>query len=1658
MKNLTIWQLIQSSLDNHRDALAVSGPASQLTYAQLEHEVKAFGAYLQSRGVKPNHRVAILLPRNTDLLISILGVLSVGACYVPLFERYPPARNQAIIDDAGCQFMISATQYDHVECISPESFKANKDGLLESALCHGSEHDLAYIIYTSGSTGQPKGVMISHANALSMIQWAMRYFDNAIFKYTLASTSICFDLSIFEMFVPLALGGCVVIVENALSLVDTPMQLPITLINTVPSAAKSLLLHAAFPPSVRVINLAGEALEQSLVDALYDTTSVESIFNLYGPSETTTYSTYYLAKKTCDRTMVPIGWPIDGTQIFLLDTRMQPVPKLAKGEIYIAGPGVTLGYCNREEETKARYVEIKTKDGAILAYRTGDLARLNADNEYEYLGRLDHQIKLHGFRIELNEITKHVKNHKDVKDAFVMEAKINEESTQLVAYIESDEPLNQIDMIQWLSQWLPDYMIPKYLVFIEKLPLNTNGKIDRNALPLPEKIKSTGEIAYDSPLEKDIAAIWADLLGQSELNRDSHFFYVGGHSLLAARLAAKFKSQFNIACHLEELFHNPTIKSQAILIASRLAIDKMPEEALFSQARPQTIPLSYGQERLWYLQYTLKELPISNIPIVIKIKGRLNVQALEWSINQVILRHEILRTNYVTVNHQVIQHVREDFSFHIVVEAIDTISEIDALLALEANKPFDLTQDIMIRAKQFVLNADESIVMLTQHHIASDAWSLNILMHELSSFYKAYNQKTREPQLPKPVQYADYSCWQRGLQSSSTIENELLYWKKTLENAPDGIKLPFDRKRGETQTYAGAFYTLDLDKSLVEQLKRVALAHESTLFMVLLTAFDILLQRYSGQNDFCVGILSANRPFDALSHSLGFFVNTLVSRHTINESMSCQALLAQVRTTVLDSLAHQSISFDKVVEALRTQHKPNQHPLFNVLFSLQNAIDTDLTLEDLSLEVVEYDRKIAKFDLTLSLVERKNALVSIFEYNTDLFDKSTIDRMASHYVQILHAICKDISQSVQALNFLTQEEYQALVVQMNAQQSRLVESRSISAYFDVVVSKFPEKTAVVFESESLSYKQLHKRASQLAHTLSEYGVGHGMPVGLLLPRSIDAVVSMLAILKVGGFYVPINPQWPTDRLDFILQDAEIGLILTNDKSMDNLPTSSRVFILNLDTLELSNNTAPVLSNDASSPQDACYVMYTSGSTGKPKGVVATHAGVVRLVQENNYVTLNEEDCLLQVSPMAFDGSTFDIWGSLLNGATLVLMPDNIPELNQFASYLVDYKISTLFVTTQLFNCLVETKLEAMSSLKQVLFGGEVASISHVARFKERYPACKLSNIYGPTECTTFALSYVIPPDFNRFSPLPLGYPISNTSVVILSDRLQICPKGVVGEIYLGGPGLAREYLNQKALTEEKFINNPFSELDSARLYRTGDLGYYRQDGAIVFVGRIDNQIKLRGFRIELSEIEQALRAIAGVLDAVVLVQNPQDQLVAYLKIAEGSQLAIRAIRHQLSQSLPHYMLPDGIVLLDAYPLNANGKIDKGRLPQWAPSQDPADCIEKALDNPFLQTIQTIWIDVLGHKQITSNANFFEIGGNSLKLILVLDKLQEHFHNQPSTLEKLDIVTLFQYPTLSDLSTYLSEEGVVQKESVTQTVRVNQRDKRRAARSNAVHVE
>jgi amino acid adenylation domain-containing protein len=1702
--NACIHSLFEAQVERTPDAIAVVFDDEQLTYRELNARANQLAHHLQALGVKPEVLVGICVERSVSMLVGLLGILKAGGAYVPLDPAYPQERLAFMLSDAQVSVLLTQKQLveklpdhqAHLVCLDTD-WEAIAKQSQENPVSEVTADNLAYVIYTSGSTGKPKGVAIEHHSTVALLHWARDVFAPQHLAGVLASTSICFDLSVFELFVPLSWGGKCILAENALHLPTLPAALDVTLINTVPSAIADLLRADAIPHSVRSVNVAGEPLQNRLVQQLYQRDSIQQVFNLYGPSEDTTYSTFALVQK--GDSIVTIGRAITNTQVYLLDRHLQPVPIGVPGELYIGGAGLARGYLNRPELTAERFIpnpfskaegRRHKAQGSDRLYKTGDLARYLPDGNIEYLGRLDNQVKIRGFRIELGEIEAALNQHPALQESVVIAREDVPGNKRLVAYVvvnQTPAPTMK-ELHQFLKQKLPDYMVPSTFVMLDTLPLTPNGKVDRRALPAPEMVRKEllpTFVAPKTPIEEMLALMWGEVLGIEQVGIDDNFFELGGHSLLATQLVSRVRSSFAVELPLRSLFEAPSVKELAECIETAIGLgQQLPVPPLLPRTQEQAIPLSFAQARLWFLNQLQPDSAVYNIPAAVRLSGRLNAIALEQSLNQIMTRHEALRTNFITLDGEPVQVIAETLNVSLPVVDLRCLPETQRetewqrLATQEAVRPFNLATGPLVRATLLQLAETEHILLLTMHHIISDGWSMGVLVRESVSLYSALcieegrrqeaegrrllsdgdstptqreqptvygvsdpcslqsrasaqsipsascplpsafldDLPTELPQLP--IQYADFAIWQRQWCSGEVLETQLSYWKHQLSDAPAVLELPTDRPRPAIQTFRGAHQPIALPKELSEGVRTLSQRQGVTLFMTLLATFQTLLYRYTGQTDILVGTPIANRNRAEIEPLIGLFVNTLVLRTDLGGNPTFVDVLSRVREVALAAYAHQDVPFEQLVEALQPARELSHTPLFQVMFVLQNAPMPALEFPGLKVSPVAVENLEARFDLTLLLENTEQGLSGSWEYNSDLFDAATIARMAGHFQTLLEGIVVNPNQQLSDLPLLSADERQQLLVEWNDTEADYPVDACIHQLFEAQVERTPDAIAVVFEDEQLTYRELNSRANQLAHHLQALGVEPEVLVGICLERSVEMVVGCLSILKAGGAYVPLDPTYPSERLAFMLEDTQTPILLSQQRLVEGLPNhGAKVVCLDTDWKAIAqqsqDNPASCITAD-----NLAYVMYTSGSTGTPKGVSVIHRGVVRLVKGNNYVSLSPEEVFLQLAPISFDASTFEIWGSLLNGARLVVMPAHIPSLQELGQALRQYQVTTLWLTAGLFHLMVDEQIEDLKSVRQLLAGGDVLSVSHVKKALQELKGCRLVNGYGPTENTTFTCCYPITEPNQVGMSIPIGRPIANTRCFLLDDQLQPVPIGVPGELYIGGDGLARSYLNRPDLTAERFIPNPFSDQPGARLYKTGDLARYLSDGNIEFLGRLDNQVKIRGFRIELGEIEVALSQHPDVLQNVVIVREdiPGDKrLVAYLVPQPETALSTSELRCLLKQKLPDYMVPSFFVMLDTLPLTVNGKVDRRALPAPEMARSELSQTFVAPKTPIQEMLALMWAEVLGIEQVGIHDNFFELGGHSLLATQLIGRVREAFSIE------LPLRDLFESPTIAGLS-------------------------------------
>ncbi|MBX9258015.1 amino acid adenylation domain-containing protein, partial [Desmonostoc muscorum CCALA 125] len=1203
------------------------------------------------------------------------------------------------------------------------------------------------------------------------------------------------------------------------------------------------------------------------------------LHNLYGPTEAAIDVSFWQCQPESDLLTVPIGRPIDNTQLYILDQNEKPVPVGVPGELHIGGVSLARGYLNRPELTQEKFIQNPFDKSLVKGhlsklYKTGDLARYLPDGNIEYLGRIDNEVKIRGFRIELGEIEAVLGQHEDVQACCVIARADTTGDKRLVAYIvaQKQQTPKVTELRSFLKEKLPEYMVPAFIVILESLPLTLNGKIDRRALPAPEPSSESPEkyVAPRTPIEEILALIWTQVLKVEPVGIHDNFFTLGGHSLLATQLISRVRTTLKVELPLRSLFAAPTIAQLSQNIQQLQQQDQEISAPPINRRVENTeLPLSFAQQRLWFLHQFEPNSASYNIPIALRLLGTLSIADLEESLKQIIQRHETLRTNFITVDGKATQIIQTQTNWTITIVDLQHLSTSQSekavqLLAHEqAVQPFDLASDALIKATLVVLSETEHVLIVCMHHIVSDGWSMGVFVQEFTSVYNAYSMGQPCLLPPLEIQYADFAIWQRDWLQGSVLQKQLSYWQQQLKDAPTFLPLPTDRPRPAVQTYHGAHQEFAVSAELTAKLAKLSQEQGVTLFMTLLAAFETLLYRYTGQTDILVGTPIANRDRTEIEGLIGFFVNTLVMRANLDGDPSFSELLPEIREMALGAYAHQDLPFEMLVEGLQLERNLSHTPLFQVMFVLQNAPMEQVELTGLTVSSLPIENATAKFDLTLAMENTATGLVAGWEYNTDLFDASTIERMTGHFVTMLEAIVANPKQRISQLPMLTQSEQRQLLIEWNNTQTDYPIDKCIHELFEEQCLSTPDAVAVVFENQQLTYGELNSRANQLAHYLQSLGVSSDVLVGICVERSIDMVVGLLGILKAGGAYVPLDPEYPTERLSFMLADTQVKVLLTQAKLADSLGQhQARVVCLDTDWLKINQANQDNLNSKVSS-ENLSYVIYTSGSTGTPKGVAVTHQAVNRLILNTNYIQLTPDDRIAQAANIAFDAATFEIWGALLSGAKLVIITKSVllspPE---FAANIRSQKVSVLFLTTALFNQLASFAPEAFNCLRYLLFGGEAVDPKWVQEVLDKGAPQQLLHVYGPTENTTFSSWYLVEDLATTATTIPIGRPISNTQVYILDQKLQPVPVGVPGELHIGGVGLAKGYLNRSELTQEKFIPNPFDKSkvkgQKSKLYKTGDLVRYLADGNIEYLGRIDNQVKIRGFRIELGEIEAAL--------------------------------------------------------------------------------------------------------------------------------------------------------------------------------------------------------
>ncbi|KPI15380.1 amino acid adenylation domain protein [Actinobacteria bacterium OK074] len=1450
----TVATLFERQTARRPDAVALVAGGTTLTYAELNARANRFAHALLDRGVGAEDVVALALPRSVELVVGVLGALKAGAAYLPVDPEYPQARIAYMLADARPALVVD----DPATVTATDGHPDTNPGVAVDV-----RHP-AYVIYTSGSTGRPKGVVVTHAGVPCMVAAQAERLGIGDDSRVLQFTSTGFDASFWDLCGALLTGATLVLAPA-----DTPMAaftdptLDVTHV-TLPPSVLAALDEGVLGVSTLVV--AGEACAPELVQRW---AQGRRMVNAYGPTETTVCAT--MSAPLAESVGVPpIGRPIVNTRVYVLDRRLQPVVPGVAGELYVAGTGLARGYVRRPGVTAERFVADPFGSPGARMYRTGDVVRLRTDGELEFVGRADEQVKVRGFRIEPGEVEAVLAAHPAVAHAVVAVRR-----ERLVGYVvpvrDAEPPLRAVELRAYVRDRLPDHMVPSAFVTLDALPLTRHGKLDRAALPTPDFASDVLGRQPRTPQEQLLAGLFAEVLGVDRVGVDDSFFDLGGHSLLATRLVSRVRAVLGAELALRALFETPTVAG----LATALDGAGRARPALTAVDRPERVPLSFAQRRLWFLQQMEGPAATYNIPLALRLSGRLDEQALTAALDDVVARHETLRTVFPEDGGTPYQQVLDPGAARARIRVTHTDERrLPSALAEAARRPFDLAAELPLRAELFTLAEDEHVLLLALHHIAGDGWSTGPLSRDLATAYAARGADRKPEWSPLPAQYADYTLWQRDLLGeptapNSTFARQLAYWKQQLAELPEQLDLPADRPRPAVASYRGEHLLVELDATLHAGLADLARRTGASLFMVLQAALAALFTRLGAGTDIPVGSPIAGRTDQALDDVVGFFVNTLVVRADLSGDPSFEELVRRVRETALGAYAHQDLPFENLVEELNPARSLSHHPLFQVMFALQNAPLGDFTLPGLRVAPVTVPTGTAKFDLGFNLYERHGGdgtpvgISGAVEYATDLYDRATVATLVDRWTRLLRAVVAAPARPVGAIDVLSEDERHRLLAELDGTTAP-VDRVPLPTAFERQVRATPDAVALAAGSTQLTYAELNARANRFAHTLLDRGVGAEDVVAFALPRSAELVVGLLGAMKAGAAYLPVDPEYPRARREFMLADARPALLVDDPATVtatDGHPDSN-----------------PEVAVDVRNP---AYVIYTSGSTGLPKGVVVTHAGIAHLVAAQvERFAIDADSRVLQFASPSFDASVSELYTALLTGATLVLPPPGAP----LAALTDDgYGITHVTLPPSVLAALDEGVL----GVSTLVVAGEACAPELVQRWA---PGRRMVNAYGPTE-TTVCATMSVPLEPSASVP-PIGRPIVNTRVYVLDRRLQPVVPGVAGELYVAGAGLARGYVRRPATTAERFVADPFGS-PGARMYRTGDVVRLRADGELEFVGRADEQVKVRGFRIEPGEIETLLATHPAVGRAVVVARQdradaPEDRrLVAYVVPAAG---------------------------------------------------------------------------------------------------------------------------------------------------------------------------
>ncbi len=1649
-ENQTVVDRFEMQVEKTPDNTAVIFADQQIQYRDLNARANRLAYHLVALGVGPETLVGIFVARSFDMIVALLGVLKSGGAYVPIDPDTPRERLRFMLDDTAVPVVLTQSQLlgrlpeSNSQLVCLDGRREQNEACFDKNLTRRSgPKNAAYVIYTSGSTGSPKGVIIEHSALTNFLCAAIELYSISSQDRALQFSSISFDTAMEEIYPVLARGGCLILRDRAMlsthhEFLRACQRTAATVLDLPTAYWRELLLlpncEVYWPASVRLVIIGGEAASADQIRRWQQILGRKSqLVNTYGPTEATVIaSRYWIDTSATHRILedgmehIPIGQPLPNVELHVLDASHRPAPLGVPGELCIGGAGLARGYLDRSRLTAERFVEVELFGKRQRFYKSGDRVRWLSDGNLEFLGRYDHQVKLRGFRIELGEIEATLSQHDVIQEAVVVlyDPDVN---PRLAAYVTLSHPVEGLEetLRLWLETRLPDYMTPASFTALDELPLTSSCKIDRNALPPPDVPVRPKQEAAKTETEQLLCILWSQVLGFELTDRHSHFFQSGGHSLLAARLLSRVRERFGIEMPLRALFDNPRLVEQAEWLDQRERGTEYSSILPLAAGEPRA--LSFAQQGIWFLAQLGGPSTTYNMSAALRINGTLDEETLARSLTALVKRQQSLRLCFPVIDGQATVQLNAVYN-PLSVTDLSRLSDaqqedqINAFITHYLELPFNLDIGPLFRLNLLKLTERKQLLLFDMHHIISDGWSLAVLARDWCALYDAfaYNQVPRLPSLA--IQYIDYASWQRSWLSGEILERQLDYWAKQLKDAPKLLELPTDRRRPPVMSNQGRHLRSSLETTLHEGVLRLSRNQGVTVFMTLLTLFKILLYRYTSQRDILVGSPVANRNRPQTEDLIGLFVNTLVFRSRVVGDQTLLTLLKQVRETSLEAYSHQDAPFETVVEHLTPSRSPSYSPLFQVMFTLQNTPQIPLEIAGSNISLLELEHTVAKFDLTLSVLEEDDRLVCDWEYNTDIFQRETVVRMSEHFRVLLDGVLGRADQPIAGLPLLTRSEKEQLVT-WGWMEGPYPDDQTVVDLFQAQVDKAPERIAIVFEAQHISYQELSNRATRLSNYVISLGVGPDTQVGLCIDNSLEMLIGLLGILKAGAAYVPLDPDYPAERLRFMLDNARLPVLLTQAHLRDRLPpTAAKVVLLDKDweSIAACPQSSALRRND---PKRLAYVIYTSGSTGRPKGAGVFHQGFMNLLHW--FVTaldLTAQDRTLVISSFSFDLTQKNLFAPLILGSQLQLTSSKYYDPSVVTQLISDRRITWLNCTPSTFYPLVQPhqgrNFRRLASLRYAVLGGEPIELARLWSWLQAETCrAKLVNSYGPTECTDVCAAYrVDEPALDQ--SLPIGRPIPNTELLVLDSYQGLVPVGVAGELYIGGVGVGLGYLGDVEKTLSRFLVHPFKQ--GQRLYKTGDRVRYLPDGNLEYLGRLDNQIKLRGFRIELGEIESVLRHHQAIEEAVVVLddsdRNPR--LAAYLTLRFPVDNMSRQLGSWLRTRLPDYMVPTSFTLLEALPLTPNGKIDRKALP--APHL-PSVAEPQAPRTETEHLLCTLWARVLSLPITSRLSHFFESGGHSLLATRLLSRIREIFGVD------MPLRVLFERPRLSEQAEWLDRQ-------------------------------